>query len=30
VVELGRYERFRLDAIEAFELGAMDTSTRAA
>jgi hypothetical protein len=30
VVKLGRYYRYRLDAIERFELGKLDAATRAA
>jgi excisionase family DNA binding protein len=30
VVKLGRYYRYRLDAIERFELGKHDAATRAA
>jgi excisionase family DNA binding protein len=30
VVKLGRYYRYRLDAIERFELGGLDAATRAA
>jgi excisionase family DNA binding protein len=30
VVKLGRYYRFRLDAIERFEMGELDAATRAA